>query len=140
MGKNRVNMLQGPLLPNIITFVIPVILSSVLQLMFNAADLMVVGQFRGSDALAAVGATGILTSLLLSLSSGLNIGVDVTCANRRGARDQEALERCMYSSLVLGALIGMRLFRHKTKHWYFWVVNLLGLAWQAAVAGYWLTR
>ena len=112
MSKSRtMDLTEGPIMKKLIAFSIPVLLTALMNHTFTIADRIVVGQFaeNGTQALAAVGATGILTSLLLSLSSGLNVGVDVTCANRRGARDQKALERCMYSSLVLGALIGILL-------------------------------
>ena len=58
MNQTNRNMLEGTLFPNIIRFTIPIILTSVLQLLFNAADLVVVGQFCGSVSVAAVGATG----------------------------------------------------------------------------------
>ena len=66
MNQTNRNMLDGPLFPNIIRFTIPIILTSVLQLLFNAADLVVVGQFCGSVSVAAVGATGAITSLLVN--------------------------------------------------------------------------
>jgi len=59
MKKQNQNMLQGPLLPGIISYTIPIILTSILQLLFNAADLVIVGRFCGSISVAAVGATGI---------------------------------------------------------------------------------
>ena len=61
MNQTNRNMLEGPLFPNITRFTIPIILTSVLQLLFNAADLVVVGQFCGSVSVAAVGATGRAT-------------------------------------------------------------------------------
>lgn len=66
MNQTNRNMLEGPLFPNIIRFTIPIILTSVLQLLFNAADLVVVGQFCGSVSVAAVGATGSITGLLVN--------------------------------------------------------------------------
>lgn len=57
-GKTNINMTDGPLFSNIIRYTIPIILTGILQLLFNAADLMVIGNFRGSDSVAAVGATG----------------------------------------------------------------------------------
>ena len=62
-----INMLEGSLTKNIILFTIPLILSGVLQLFFNAADIVVVGQFAGDNALAAVGATSTLINLLVNL-------------------------------------------------------------------------
>ena len=70
-------MLEGPLFPNIIRFTIPIILTSVLQLLFNAADLVVVGQFCGSVSVAAVGATGSITGLLVNFFIGLSVGAGV---------------------------------------------------------------
>ena len=60
MKRYSKSMLSGPLLPNIISYTIPIILTSLLQLLFNAADLVVVGRFRGSLSVAAVSATGAL--------------------------------------------------------------------------------
>lgn len=110
MVKSRtMDLTEGPIMKKLIAFSVPVLLTSLMNHTFTITDRIVVGQCaeNGTRALAAVGATGTLTSLLLSLASGLNVGVDVTCANRRGAKDQKALERCMHSALVLGALIGI---------------------------------
>ena len=77
-------MLEGPLFPNIIRFTIPIILTSVLQLLFNAADLVVVGQFCGSVSVAAVGATGSITGLLVNFFIGLSVGAGVAVALAAG--------------------------------------------------------
>ena len=79
-------MLEGPLFPNIIRFTIPIILTSVLQLLFNAADLVVVGQFCGSVSVAAVGATGSITGLLVNFFIGLSVGAGVAVAHGLGGR------------------------------------------------------
>ena len=68
-GVNR-SMLEGPLFKNIIFYTVPIILTSILQLLFNAADLVVVGRFCGSVSVAAVGATGALTNLIINLFIG----------------------------------------------------------------------
>lgn len=80
-------MLQGTLLWNIILYTIPIILTSTLQLLFNAADLVVVGQFCGSISMAAVGATGSITNLIVNLFIGLSVGAGVAVAHRLGARE-----------------------------------------------------
>ena len=77
MRKINRNMLEGPMLGNIILYTIPIILTSVLQLLFNAADLVVVGQFCGSVSVAAVGATSSLTHLIVNLFIGLSVGSGV---------------------------------------------------------------
>ena len=112
MGKTRtMDLTEGPIMKKLIAFSVPILLTSLMNHTFTIADRIVVGRFaeNGTQALAAVGATGMLTSLIVSLFSGLTTGVDVICANRRGARDQEALDRCMHSALVLGALVGILL-------------------------------
>ena len=66
MKRLNTSMTSGPLLPNIILYTIPIILTSILQLLFNAADLVVVGRFCGSVSVAAVGATGSITIIFLT--------------------------------------------------------------------------
>ena len=92
MGKTNNSMLHGPLLGSIITYTIPIILTSVLQLLFNAADLVIVGRFCGSVSVAAVGATGSITNLIVNLFVGLSVGVGVTVARAYGSRDDEVVQ------------------------------------------------
>lgn len=68
------SMREGPILKSVIVYTVPIILTGLLQLIFNAADLMVVGWFSGSDSVAAVGATGALTNLIINLFIGLSVG------------------------------------------------------------------
>ena len=70
----EVDMCHGPLLGKIIVFAVPLILSGILQLLFNAADIIVVGRFAGSESLAAVGSTSSLINLLVNVFIGLSIG------------------------------------------------------------------
>lgn len=78
---------------------------------------------------------------LCSLVALVAYGIDKYKAQRSLWRIPESfLLGVGFCGGAVGALLGMRLFRHKTKHWYFWVVNLLGLAWQVAVALYWVSR
>lgn len=99
------SMLEGPLLPNIIRYTIPIILTSLLQLMFNAADLVVVGRFCGSVSVAAVGATGSITNLIVNLFIGLSVGAGVCVAHAYGERDAQAAHRTVHTAL-LTALVG----------------------------------
>ena len=78
--NNNNAILRGPLFWNIVKYTIPIILTSVLQLLFNAADLVVVGRFCGSLTVAAVGATGSVTNLIINLFVGLSVGAGVTVA------------------------------------------------------------
>lgn len=76
MAKNlNKSMTEGPLFKNIVLYTLPIILTSLLQLLFNAADLVVVGRFRGSVSVAAVGATGSITMLIVNLFIGLSVGM-----------------------------------------------------------------
>ena len=74
---NTIDMLNGPIFSKILLFSIPLMLSSILQLLFNAADIIVVGQFTGSDALAAVGATSALINLLVNLFVGVSTVAEI---------------------------------------------------------------
>ena len=99
------NLLEGPLLPNIITYTIPIILTSLLQLLFNASDLVVVGRFCGSVSVAAVGATGSITNLIVNLFIGLSVGAGVSVAHAYGERDAQAVHRTVHTA-VITALVG----------------------------------
>lgn len=92
-------MLSGPLLPAVIRYTVPIILTSVLQLLFNAADLVVVGRFCGPDSVAAVGNTGSLTSLFINLFIGISVGVGVTVAQGLGAKDAQSVHRAVHTAL-----------------------------------------
>ena len=100
----RRDMLSGPLFPSIVSYTIPIILTGLLQLLFNAADLVVVGT-KGEIYLSAVGATGAITNLIVNLFIGLSVGAGVTMAHAMGCRDQVAIHRTVHTALPT-ALIG----------------------------------
>ncbi len=100
-------MLQGPLLKNIILYTIPIILTSLLQLLFNAADLVIVGRFCGSVCVAAVGATGAITNLIVNLFVGLSVGSGVTVAHAMGGQQEEAAHRTVHTTLPLALVSGV---------------------------------
>ena len=99
-------MLEGPLFPNIVRFAIPVILTSVLQLLFNAADLIVVGRFCGSVSVAAVGATGAITNLMINFFIGLSIGVGVAVAHGLGSHEDDVVHCTVHTALPTALLSG----------------------------------
>ena len=101
----RQDLCEGPFLPKIISYTIPIILTSVLQLLFNAADLMVLGQLKGNDNVGAVGATGSLINLLVSLFTGLAIGAGVCVAQGIGAKDDNRVSRAVHTAIP-AAIIG----------------------------------
>ena len=104
-GKNQ-NMLQGPLLGSIISYTIPIIMTSILQLLFNAADLVVVGRFCGSISVAAVGATGSITALIVNLFVGLSVGAGVTVAHGVGSREDEVVHRTVHTAIPMALVSG----------------------------------
>ena len=100
-------MLQGPLLKNVILYTIPIILTSWLQLLFNAADLVVVGQYNGSNSLAAVGATGAITNLIVNLFIGLSVGAGVGVAHGLGGNDEVSVHRTVHTAIPAAAISGL---------------------------------
>ena len=103
----RMDMTDGPLTTKIIKFTIPVMLTGILQLLFNTADVIVVGRFTGKTALAAVGSTGSLINLLVSLFIGLSIGTNVLVARYQGAKDDKAVSETVHTSIALGIVGGL---------------------------------
>ena len=103
--KYQSNMLEGPLLGGVIAYTIPVMLSGILQLLFNAADLIIVGKFCGSVSVGAVGATGSLTALIVNLFVGLSVGAGVAVAHGIGSRDEQQVREAVHTAVPL-ALIG----------------------------------
>ena len=107
MRKRQQTMLEGPLLPSIIQYTIPILLTSILQLLFNAADLVVVGRFCGSISVAAVGATGSITNLMVNFFIGLSVGAGVTVAHAIGSREEEAIHNTVHTALPISLLSGI---------------------------------
>ncbi|MBO7364497.1 MAG: MATE family efflux transporter, partial [Lachnospiraceae bacterium] len=107
----EMNMTEGPLLGKIILFTIPVMLSGLLQLLFNAVDVIVVGNYVGDEALAAVGSTGALINLFIGLFMGLSVGTNVMVARYYGAKRfdemQQTLHTAVASSVFLGAFVAV---------------------------------
>ena len=89
--KYEIDMCNGPILKKMLIFALPLMLSSILQLLFNAADIVVVGRFAGDDSLAAVGSTSSLINLLTNLFIGLSVGANVLVARYFGAKKEEEL-------------------------------------------------
>ena len=107
MKRLNRTMLEGPLLPNIILYTVPIILTSVLQLLFNAADLVVVGRFCGSISVAAVGATGSITNLMVNFFVGLSVGAGVSVAHGLGGHHDDAVQRTVHTALPLALVSGL---------------------------------
>ncbi len=107
LRPDRTDLTTGPVLKRMIVYSIPIILTSWLQLLFNAADLVVVGRFRGSIALAAVGATGAITNLIVNLFIGLSVGTGVSVAHAIGAKDDQTAHRTVHTALPTALISGI---------------------------------
>ncbi|MGN1204794.1 MAG: MATE family efflux transporter [Lachnospiraceae bacterium] len=107
--KYEIDMCNGPLFGKIVIFTLPLMASGILQLLFNAADMIVVGRWVGNDALAAVGSTGALINLLVNVFLGLSIGTNVLVARFFGAGRKKELEEMVHTSILTAAICGVAL-------------------------------
>lgn len=106
--RNRhMDMCSGPLFTNILIFALPIMAMNILQLLFNAADMVVVGRFSGSEALAAVGAAGPLINLIVNLFMGLSVGTSVIVAQDYGAGQLDAVRRSVHTSIAISIIGGL---------------------------------
>ena len=100
-------MTKGPLLPELLQFILPLMLSSMLQIAFNAADLIVVGRFGRPHSMAAVGANGAMINLIINVLMGLATGGGVLCARYYGANQTDKLHRTVSTTLITGVIGGV---------------------------------
>ena len=105
--KYEIDMCSGSILPKLLKFSLPLMLSSVLQLLFNAADIIVVGNFASEHSLAAVGSTTALINLITNLFLGLSTSSNVLSANYMGAGDDERVSKTVHTSLLLSVISGL---------------------------------
>ncbi len=103
----EMDMTNGPLLTKIIRFAVPLILTGILQLLYNAADVIVVGRFAGSTALAAVSSTGSLTGLIINFFMGFSLGASVLVAQAYGAGDHKRISDAVHTSIVTSVICGV---------------------------------
>ena len=105
--RKKVNMLDGNLLENIILFALPVIASGIMQLLFNAIDMVVVGKFSGNNSMAAVSSTGALINLVVNMFIGLSIGSSVCIARRIGSGDNKKVHDAVQTSVTIALFAGV---------------------------------
>ena len=106
-GKNyEMDMCSGPILPKMLQFAVPLMCSSILQLLFNAADIIVVGRWAGDNSLAAVGSTTSLINLLINLFIGLSVGANILAARFYGANEKEGLRQTVHTAMLLSVISG----------------------------------
>lgn len=108
-SSHELDMTHGSILPKLLLFAMPLALSGLLQLTFNAADIIVLGRFVGSDALAAVGSTGSLNSLLVNFFLGISVGVNVVVATNYAAQKYEEVSKVVHTSIALALVCGVGL-------------------------------
>ncbi|MGI6117309.1 MAG: MATE family efflux transporter [Bilifractor sp.] len=104
------NILEGDLRKNLVRFAMPIAATSILQQLFNSADTAVIGRFSNTSALAAVGTNAEIVALLVSISSGLAVGLNVLVAWKIGQKKQSEINRVIHSGIGLSLLIGCFLF------------------------------
>lgn len=107
--KYAMDMCEGPVLKKMLLFALPLMVSSLLQLLFNAADIIVVGRFAGDNSLAAVGSTTSLINLLVNLFIGLSVGANVLVAQFFGAKREEDLSLTVHTALAISFISGILL-------------------------------
>ena len=103
----EMDMCNGPILQKLLVFTLPLICSSMLQLLFNAADIVVVGNFAGDHSLAAVGSTTAIINLLMNLFMGLSIGANVLVARYYGAKKEKELSQTVHTAMLLSVYSGI---------------------------------
>jgi len=105
--RKDIDATQGPILKNFIIYAIPLAIGSIIQTLFNAADMMVLGNFASSVAVASVGATGNIISLLVNTFIGLSAGTQVILAQAFGERNREKIQKTVGTSLALAVILGI---------------------------------
>lgn len=105
--KSRMDMINGSLGDKIIKYAIPLAVTGILQQLFNAADLAVVGQFSGKEAMAAVGSNAPVIGLLVNLFVGISLGSNVIIAKSIGQRDNDNISKAVHTSVIVALLGGL---------------------------------
>ena len=100
-------MLQGSIWNKLILFALPLAATSILQQLFNSADVAVVGQFAGNRALAAVGVNGPVINIMIMMFVGISIGVNVCLANLIGAKDMEKANLTVHTAITISLILGV---------------------------------
>ena len=106
-SKYEVDMTRGPILGHLVRFSITVTLTGLLQILYNMVDTIVVGRFAGKEALAAVGSTGSLINLLITLFIGLSVGASITLAKHYGEGNYKAVSETAHTAITLSVICGV---------------------------------
>ena len=106
-NKYEIDMCNGTIMDKLVSFSLPLMLSGILQLMFNAVDIIVVGQFTGSEALAAVGSTTALIAVFTNLFIGISLGANVLAARFYASGKNKEMSETVHTSIALAFVSGM---------------------------------
>ena len=105
--KNTVLMTEGGIFKNLLFFATPLILGNLLQQMYNAVDSIIVGNYVGSNALAAVGAGASLIYLLIAFSLGASVGAGVIVSQYLGAKEKEGVHKAVHTAMTISIILGL---------------------------------
>ena len=103
----EIDMCSGPILPKMLRFALPLMFSSLLQLLFNAADIIVVGRFAGDNSMAAVGSTAYLINLFVNLFIGISVGANLLASRLYGAQDKDGLHQTVHTAMLFSLISGI---------------------------------
>ena len=103
----EMDMCNGPILGKVLVYAFPLMLSGILQLLFNAADVVIVGRYAGSQSLAAVGSTSALINLLINVFIGLSVGVNVLVAQYYGAKNEKEVNETVHTAIAISLISGV---------------------------------
>jgi len=108
MNKKRtVDLIHGPILPSLLSFAFPILLSNIFQQLYNTADVLIVGRFLGQESLAAVGATTAIFDLIVGFTLGVGNGMGIVIARYYGARNFTKIKEAVAATWILGALLSI---------------------------------
>ena len=107
MKKYEIDMCNGSIFPKILAFSLPLMLTGILQLMFNAADIAVIGKFAGDDSLAAIGSTTTVVNFFVNIFMGLSIGVNVVVSTAYGAKQYDKMHRTVQTAVLVSVFLGV---------------------------------
>lgn len=106
VNKYEIDMCNGPILKKMLSFAIPLMCTRILQLLFNAVDVIVLGKFAGDHSMAAVGSTASIITLLVNFFTGLSIGVNVLVSRYWAARREKQVKETIHTAIVLAGICG----------------------------------
>ncbi|HGS1174972.1 TPA: MATE family efflux transporter [Streptococcus pneumoniae] len=108
MNKKRtVDLIHGPILPSLLSFTFPILLSNIFQQLYNTADVLIVGRFLGQESLAAVGAMTAIFDLIVGFTLGVGNGMGIVIARYYGARNFTKIKEAVAATWILGALLSI---------------------------------